>query len=109
VYGNLILFNERNRGIHVIDNANPAAPVNLLFLPIPGNIDIAVKDNILYADSYIDLVAIDIGDLSNIHEVNRKQSIFPYDPHQTVTSQNMNVCRFDETKGIVIGYTLRKR
>ena len=109
MYGNLILFNERNRGIHVIDNANPAAPANLLFLPVPGNIDIAVKDNILYADSYIDLVANDISDLNNIHEVNRVQGVFPYDPHQAITGLYMNVCPYDETQGIVIGYALRKR
>lgn len=111
VYGNLILSNERNRGIHVIDNTNPAAPVNVLFLPVPGNIDIAVKDNILYADSFIDLVAIDISDLSNSHEVSRVQSVFPYDPYQILAGPgNGGACyRYDETQGVVIGYTLRKR
>jgi len=114
VYGNLILFNELNRGIHVIDNANPAAPINLLFLPVPGNIDIAVKDNILYADSYIDLVAIDISDPGNSHEVNRVESVFPYDPYQIIIGQNdQNTMRFcygyDETQGVVVGYQLRKR
>lgn len=107
LYGNLILFNERNRGIHVIDNTNPSAPVNLLFLPVPGNIDIAVKDNILYADSFIDLVAIDISDLSNIHEVNRVQSVFPYDPYQNITDRYVYFSYYDETKGVVVGYKSR--
>ena len=31
----------------------------IAFLPIEGNIDMAVKDNILYADQYIDLLAIE--------------------------------------------------
>jgi len=111
VYGNLILFNERNRGIHVLDNTNPAAPLNAFFLPVPGNIDIAVKDNILYADSYIDLVAIDISVPANSHEVNRVQSVFPYDPYQIIAGQEkLRVCYgYDETQGVIVGYRLKKR
>ena len=57
-----ILINERNKGIHIIDNSNPAAPNNVAFIEIAGNIDMAVKHNTLYADSYTDLLAIDITD-----------------------------------------------
>src|SRR5579875_1039905 len=54
VYNNYIFLNEINKGIHVIDNSNPAAPKNIAFINIPGNIDLAIKDNYLYADSYSD-------------------------------------------------------
>ena len=64
-YGNYILINELNKGIHVIDNTNPASPVNKEFIAIPGNVDLAVKNNMLYADIYSDLVAIDISNLQN--------------------------------------------
>jgi len=47
---NFIYLNEVNKGIHIIDNSNPAHPVQIAFLSIPGNLDIAVKRNILYAD-----------------------------------------------------------
>jgi len=57
-----ILINERNKGIHIIDNSNPAVPNNVGFIEIAGNIDMAVKNNTLYADSYTDLLAIDITD-----------------------------------------------
>ena len=107
LYGNFILYNKRNQGIHVVDNSNPASPINFKFIPVPGNIDIAVKDNILYVDSYIDLVAIDISDVNNIHEVNRVQSIFPYDPFQSISNPYQNVSSYDTTKGIVIGYERR--
>jgi hypothetical protein len=60
VKGNYIFLNETDKGIHVIDNSNPAQPKNVSFINIPGNIDIAVKGNTLYADLYTDLVAIDI-------------------------------------------------
>src|SRR5690606_8339027 len=50
VYGNYLFVNEVNKGVHVIDNTNPASPVNKRFINIPGNVDIAVKGNFLYAD-----------------------------------------------------------
>lgn len=60
VYGNYIFLNEIDKGVHIIDNSNPAHPVTKTFIDIPGNLDIAVKGNTLYADLYTDLVAIDI-------------------------------------------------
>ena len=59
----LIFVNESNLGVHVIDNADPMAPVKIKFLKIPGCRDIAIKGNILFADNVGDLVAIDISDL----------------------------------------------
>ncbi|WP_207510745.1 LVIVD repeat-containing protein [Longitalea luteola] len=60
IYGNYIFLNEQNEGIHIIDNTQPAAPKRISFIPIPGNVDLAVNGNTLYADSYSDLVTFDI-------------------------------------------------
>ena len=60
IKGDYIFLNEIDRGIHILDNTNPANPENVAFINIPGNMDLAVKGNILYADLYTDLVAIDI-------------------------------------------------
>ncbi len=57
-----IFLNEIDKGIHIIDNSNPSAPQNVAFIDIPGNMDMAVKGNTLYADAYTDLVTIDITD-----------------------------------------------
>ena len=62
VYGNYIFLNEIDKGVHIIDNTDPSNPVDKAFIDIPGNLDIAVKGNILYADMYQDLVAVDISD-----------------------------------------------
>jgi hypothetical protein len=62
LYGKYIFLNEVNKGVHVIDNENPSNPKNVAFIRIPGNLDIAVKGNTLYADLYTDLLAIDITD-----------------------------------------------
>jgi len=56
----LIFIVERFEGIHVIDNANPENPEKLGFIRIPGNQDVAVKGNYLYADNAVDLLTIDI-------------------------------------------------
>lgn len=62
VYGNYIFLNEMDKGVHIIDNTDPSHPIDKAFIDIPGNLDIAVKGNILYADMYQDLVAVDISD-----------------------------------------------
>lgn len=67
---------EVKKGIHVFDNSNPASPKAISFLNIPGNVDLAVRDNILYADSYMDLVALDISNPTAIREVNRTETGF---------------------------------
>ena len=76
-FKNGVMFvNEPGEGIHIIDNQNPASPIVLKFLKIPGNYDLAIKGNTLYADSYVDLVAFDIRDLSAIREINRLEGVF---------------------------------
>ena len=71
-----LFINEVKQGIHVIDNRDPANPKPLAFINIPGNGDMAVRDNFLYADSYMDLVTLDISNLTNIREVARTQNVF---------------------------------
>jgi hypothetical protein len=78
IYGNYIFLNESNEGIHIIDNSNPSAPKNLAFINIPGNIDMAVKGRILYADSYSDLVAFDISNPQNVVAKKFVNNVFPY-------------------------------
>ena len=72
----LLFINEPGEGIHIINNQDPANPVGVKFLKIPGNYDLAIKGNTLYADSYVDLIAFDIADVSNITEVKRLEGIF---------------------------------
>lgn len=72
-----LFINEPNEGVHVIDNHDPANPENIAFINIPGSFDLAVRGNILFADSYIDLVAIDISDVKNAREIGRIENLFP--------------------------------
>ncbi len=66
VKGSYIYLNDPNKGIHIIDNSDPSHPVQTAFLNIPGNLNIGIRNNILYADMYADVLSIDI---SNVHQV----------------------------------------
>jgi hypothetical protein len=90
---NWLFVNEPGKGIHLFDNADPASPVRESFINVPGNTNLAVKGNILYADSYVDLVAIDISDIGNIHEVHRLENIF--------TNYNTLGIQLDANNGLI--------
>lgn len=76
VIGNYVFLNEREKGIHVIDNTNPASPINKAFITIPGNTDLWVSNNVLYANCYTDFLAIDITDINNITTTKVIEDIF---------------------------------
>ena len=71
-----LYINEPGLGLHVIDNRDSKNPINVSFISIPGNRGLSAKGNYLYADSYIDLVVLDISDPKNITETNRLKNIF---------------------------------
>ncbi|MDO8927889.1 MAG: hypothetical protein Q7W54_02760 [Bacteroidota bacterium] len=100
-----IFINERMKGVHVYDVSNPANPQNKGFIEIPGNVDIAIKGNILYADSYIDLVSIDISSFASIKETGRVKKIFPYTLPTYDTKYPL--AKLDEAKGVVTGWEVK--
>ena len=71
-----LFINEPGEGIHVIDNHDPSNPIKESFIEIPGNFSLSAKGNYLYADSYVDLVVLDISNPNNVTEVNRLLNIF---------------------------------
>ncbi len=74
---NLIYVGERGQGVHIIDNSNPEDPVRMGFIQIPGNKDVTIKGNLMYADNYADLLTIDISDMSDVKEIHRVQGVYP--------------------------------
>jgi hypothetical protein len=72
-----IFVNEVNQGIHIIDNSNPANPIPVKFIVVPGSKDISIKGNFLYTDNVTDLVVLDISDFQNIETINRVPNIYP--------------------------------
>jgi hypothetical protein len=78
LFGNYLLINEPTKGIHILDNTNPSNPINKNFIPIEGNVDLAVNSNILYADNYVDLLAFDISNINNITLIKRVEDVFTH-------------------------------
>jgi len=90
----MLFVNERNKGVHIFDNSNPAAPRNVGFIAIPGNYDLAIRGNQLFADSYTDLVIINIEDVFNPRVEKRMENSLPY-------AQFVNGVQLDPSKGVV--------
>ncbi|MEK7433465.1 MAG: hypothetical protein AABZ74_10060 [Cyanobacteriota bacterium] len=79
LYKNFIFVHEKDAGVHIIDNTDIKNPKNIVFLRIPFSTDISIKDNILYADMFNDLISIDINDINNIKILKINENIFEKD------------------------------
>ncbi len=75
--GDKIYVNEKYEGIFIINNQDSLNPFIEGFIKIPGCIDLAIKNNILYADNAVDLVAINLNNLPEINITERVSSVFP--------------------------------
>lgn len=76
LYKNLMIINEKNKGLHVIDYRNPSSPVNKGFIPVPGNTGLAIRNDMLYADCYSDLFVFRISDDQDIRLQNSVTNVF---------------------------------
>ncbi|MFO7575828.1 MAG: hypothetical protein R6W67_11800 [Bacteroidales bacterium] len=101
-----LFINEYGKGIHVLDNSNPSNPEKVAFYEILGNVDMAISGNILFADSYIDLLAIDITDINNPVEIDRLENVFP----EIVPEGRLwyPYAMVDKSKGVIVGWEIKK-
>src|SRR5665647_3663824 len=76
-YNGYLYISESEKGIHIIDNRNPASPQIVGFIELLGNADLSIRNDRLYADSYIDLVWFDISNPALPSLTGRLDSIFP--------------------------------
>lgn len=72
----MILIGEEQEGIHVIDNTDPVNPTAVNFINIPGNREFFVKDNKIFAETYYDVVKIDVSDMQNAVLDSRAEFVF---------------------------------
>lgn len=104
-YGRLLFVNELNKGVHIINNADPAHPVNQAFINIPGNVDIAVRSGILYADIFTDLLSIDISDPMAAKVTDVQVDVFPernYGPGVAEINKNAYIVDWIEKDTTVV-------
>jgi hypothetical protein len=100
-YDGYLFVNEVNKGLHIIDNSNPASPINVGFINIPANKDLAIRNEMLYADSQKDLLIFDISDLQNPQLIERIEDVFNNSANMAPGFTTQSV---DASKGLVVDW-----
>lgn len=108
--GDYLFISEPNLGIHVWNNRDPTNPRPVSFLHLPGNSDLAAKDDTLYADSFVDLVAIQFIDGSFVI-THRELDVFSFGTFEFRVLEEKEsplVCDdVDKEKCFFAGYRMR--
>ena len=94
---------EKGSGIHVLDITDPANPVKKAFIRIAGAQEVSIKENLLYANNYNDLVVINISDIKHVQLVNRMKDVFHITGGNVPPEKGYFEC-VDPGKGSVIGW-----
>lgn len=69
---------EKYKGVHVIDNSNAANPEKIGFIHIDGIRDIAIKNDVMYADNAVDLIAVQLNASYTLFTVSKRlKNYFP--------------------------------
>lgn len=104
--GSLLFISERNNGVHVFNNSDPSNPVPLHFIVIPGNTDIAAKGELLYADSFVDLLTIQTKGLEPPVLIDRLDNAFKWNPYQAIddTTLEFESSELDSSRGVITGF-----
>jgi hypothetical protein len=109
-YNGYLYISEPGTGIHIVDNRDPATPRIIGFIELQGNADLAIRNKLLYADAYSNLVWFDISDpakpvMKDILENAFPEVLPPFD--------NYFGYEYDEVfsaearkKGIIVGWKL---
>lgn len=96
-----LFVSELTRGVNIYDITTLSAIHSDGYLRIEGNADIAIRDKILYADSYEDLLIFDLSDITrpvlidsvpNIFKVNRSQGVIIEDPSNSNAVGGLDGC-----------------
>lgn len=106
VKGNHLYIVEVGKGVHIIDNSSPDMPTNIGFLSIPATSEIAMKNDVIIANSSTDLVSISIQNPESPVEIGRTESVFPLPKAPKVAHQPL--VEYDEpdpSKGYFMGWS----
>lgn len=105
---NYLFVSDIHKGIHVYNIANVASPYEMAFVSVPGVVDVAVKDNYLLADSYTDLLVLDISNPGQPAQAKRLNDVFTYNAFKVQPKEGYPVVTPDQTKGVVVGWNIEK-
>lgn len=111
-YEGYLYISEPDKGIHIIDNRTPSEPKNVGYIELIGNADLSIRNNMLYADSYIDLVWFDISNPAQPELKGRLENVFenvlpPMENFQF--GYDYAMCYLNDNKGVIVGWKLVER
>jgi hypothetical protein len=98
----LLFLLEQRKGIHVFNIIDSMNTVNMTFFRIPAITDFTITGGRIYADSWKDLVVIDITNLFQIKETGRVSDIIQ-PPLYPPMYEGIFEC-VDESKGAVVDW-----
>lgn len=110
-YDGYLYISESGKGIHIIDNRNPANPQIIGFIELLGNADLSIRNGMLYADAYIDLVWFDISSPAQPKLKGRLENVFT--TALPIMENNYGfdytTCYSGENKGVIVGWELTEK
>jgi Uncharacterized conserved protein len=112
-YNGYLYISEPGKGFHIIDNRDPHQPKAVGFVELNGNADISIRNDRLYADSYVDLLWFNISNPAVPVYTNRLEGVFeqtlpPIDNEYGI-DYAMCYSRSDQKESVVAGWKVGKR
>jgi hypothetical protein len=101
---NYLVASEPNLGIHVFENTTASTPKPLFFIVLPGHFHLEVKDDVLYADSYTDIVSIAMKEKPEIRD--RVEDALTWNPYLSINDSKVifDPADIDPARGVITGY-----
>lgn len=110
-YEGYLYISEPEKGIHIFDNRDPKNPKNIGFVELVGNGELAIRNNTLYADSYVDLVWFDVSNPAQPNLLGRKADMFPYALPDTDNSYGYDYEQINNKgdNNIIVGWKVKEK
>ena len=99
---------EKYKGVHIIDNTDPSNPEKISFLHIDGIRDIAIKNDVLYADNAVDLIAVQFNEsLTSVNVSKRIKNFFPEMESPDGWGLSYSIRKSRPDNSIIVGWKIR--
>ncbi len=107
IYQEYLFVVDKGLGVHIVNNANPSSPQNVAFLSILGCGDVAVRNDVLYVDSYSDLLSFDISDPASPILSCRIPDAFDsnFGTFMHGFNEDLPIVGLDHANGVIVGWT----
>lgn len=101
---NYIFIGDTNKGFHIFDNSNPGTPLAIGFIEMPGVTDIAIREDVFYANQAVDLVTFKLKmETKEVEVLKRIRNTFP----ALVSPDGIHA--FSDSTQVVVDWNLIKK